>query len=139
MKKCLLFILSITGYFHLQSQSSADAAVQLSALIQVNPAQITLNWVGNGTSNQYQVFRKLKNGTSWGLAIASLPGTTNQFIDNNVIAGVSYEYRVIRTGSNYTGFGYINSGIGRTSRGIGNHHIVIASRVGCERITQITV
>lgn len=112
MKKCLLFILSITGYFHLQSQSSADAAVQLSALIQVNPAQITLNWVGNGTSNQYQVFRKLKNGTSWSLAIASLPGTTNQFIDNNVIAGVSYEYRVIRTGSNYTGFGYINSGIG---------------------------
>jgi PKD repeat protein len=43
--------------------------------------------------------------------IASLTGTINQFVDNTVTMGTNYEYRIIRTGSGYTGYGYINSGI----------------------------
>ncbi|WP_317899200.1 T9SS type A sorting domain-containing protein [Aurantibacillus circumpalustris] len=93
------------------SQSASDAAVQLTALVQNSPAQITLNWVGNATSTQYQVYRKLKTDVSWGAPVATPGGTTNQYIDNTVSVGINYEYRVSRTGSGYAGHGYINSGI----------------------------
>src|SRR5688572_16121458 len=92
------------------SQSASDAAVQLTAIVQNNPAQITLNWIGNTTTTQYQVFRKLKANFQWGPAIATLNGTTNQYVDNTVSTGVSYEYRVVRSGNTYAGYGYINSG-----------------------------
>lgn len=105
----LTFILFTMGF--LKSQSSADAAVQMSVSIQNSPAQITLKWQGNLTTIQYQLFRKLKLATTWGAAIATLTGTVNQYVDNSVMDGVNYEYRVLRTGNGYNGYGYINAGI----------------------------
>jgi hypothetical protein len=102
----LLFLLSYRSF----SQSAADAAVQLSASVQNNPAEITLSWPGNSTTSQYQVFRKLKSDVQWGPLIASLAGNVTQYVDT-VTIGISYEYQVVRAGTNYTGFGYINSGI----------------------------
>ncbi len=93
------------------SQSVPDAAVQITAQVQDNPPQITLNWIGNNTTNQYQVHRKLKSASSWGAAIAFLNGITNQYTDNTVTTGTNYEYRVMRMGQGYTGYGYINCGI----------------------------
>jgi len=111
MKKSLLLFVSVLFFGTVYSQTSADVAVQLSANVQVSPAQITLNWVGNASTTQYQVFRKLKEDVAWGTAIATLGGTTNQYIDNTVSLGISYEYAVRRVGSSYNGYGYINSGI----------------------------
>ena len=111
MKKLLRLSFFVFLATDLYSQSAADAAVQLSAVVQSNPAQITLNWIGNSTSTQYQVYRKLKTATSWGSAVTTLNGTTNTYVDNTVIVGENYEYRVTRAGSGYNGFGYINSGI----------------------------
>lgn len=112
MKKLLLAILSL---FFLNSNISAqtcqDVSVELSAMVQTSTPQITLNWVNNATTSQYFVYRKLKGGISWGAAVATLTGTVNQYIDNTVTPGVNYEYRVIRSGTGYTGYGYINSGI----------------------------
>ena len=93
------------------SQSAADAAVQINASVQNSPPQILLSWSGNSTTVQYQVYRKLKSATLWGSPLASLSGTVNQFSDANVQIGSSYEYRIVRSGSNYTGYGYILSGI----------------------------
>lgn len=95
----------------LNSQTSSDVAVQLSASVQTNPAQITLNWITTSASSQYQVYRKLKSANVWGTAIATLTGSANQFIDNAVTVGTSYEYMVKRVASGYSGYGYINSGI----------------------------
>lgn len=111
MKKNLLVLFCAIYSLSFKSQSAADAAVQLSVSVQNSPAQITLNWVGNATTTQYQVYRKLKTATSWGTPLANLIGTTNQYSDNTVSVGINYEYRVIRTGSGYSGYGYINSGI----------------------------
>jgi hypothetical protein len=111
MKNFLVVWFSSLFVFDFSAQSAADLAVQLSANVQANPAQITLNWLGNGSSTQYHVFRKLKSATSWGSSIAVLTGTTTQYVDNSVIAGTNYEYRVMRLASGYTGNGYINSGI----------------------------
>lgn len=111
MKRLLLLFISITCVLTVNSQSSADAAVQLSASAQASPAQITLHWIANSSSNQYVVYRKLKSAVSWGAALTTLSGSSNQYVDNAVSPGISYEYRVVRNGSNYTGYGYINTGI----------------------------
>lgn len=111
MKKFTFILLLFCTGTSLEAQFAADAAVQLTAIVQNSPAQITLSWVGNASTSQYQVFRKLKGDAFWGTAIATLSGSTNQFIDNTVNTGISYEYFVQRTGSSYTGYGYINSGI----------------------------
>lgn len=109
---CLLtFLLSGLIVLTTQSQTAADAAVRLTATVQNSPAQISLSWPGNATTSQYQVFRKLKTATTWGTPLATLNGTTTLFADNTVNAGSNYEYRLVRAGSGYTGFGYINSGI----------------------------
>lgn len=107
----LLLSLSVFVALDFYSQSAADAAVQLSAVVQANPAQITLNWLGNSTTTQYQVYRKLKTATSWGSSLATLNGSTTTYADNSVSVGENYEYRVSRSGSGYVGHGYINSGI----------------------------
>ena len=110
-KSILTFILLSFSFHTVRSQSAADAAVRLTATVQNSPAQISLGWPGNATTSQYLVFRKLKSALSWGTPLATLSGTTTQYIDNTVSPGVNYEYRVIRAGSGYNGFGYINSGI----------------------------
>ena len=93
------------------SQTCKDASVELSAAVQTSPPQIRLTWSANAGATQYQVFRKLKSAGSWGPAIATYPGTTNQHTDANASIGESYEYKVVRSASNYTGYGYIHAGI----------------------------
>ena len=93
------------------SQTCQDASVELSAAVQATPPLITLNWVGNAGATQYTVYRKLKTETAWGPAIATLAGTEIQYVDNVAGVGISYEYKVVRAGPNFTGYGYINAGI----------------------------
>lgn len=93
------------------AQTCQDASVELSATVQLSPATITLNWIPNSTATAHTVYRKLKTGISWGSVFASLPGTATQFIDTTVAVGISYEYKITRTGPGYAGYGYINSGI----------------------------
>ncbi|MBK9105277.1 MAG: T9SS type A sorting domain-containing protein [Saprospiraceae bacterium] len=107
----LFCLFSLFSLFSLNAQTCQDASVELSAVVQSNPARITLNWVANAGATNHYVYRKLKTGSSWGALLATLPGTATQFIDSTVNTGVSYEYRVNRQAANYTGFGYINAGI----------------------------
>ncbi len=111
MKRIISLLILTTLFFGLQGQTVADAAVQINATVQANPAQIVLSWLPNGTSNQYTLFRKLKTDQFWGSPIATLPGTAAQYTDNSVSVGVNYEYRVARAGSGYSGEGYVNAGI----------------------------
>jgi hypothetical protein len=51
-------------------------AVQLSAVVQANPPQISLNWEADDPYDptNFTVFRKAKDDTTWGQPLASLPG-----------------------------------------------------------------
>lgn len=111
----ILIFLSL-GIFTLSvAQSTKNAAVELWANIQTAPPTVTLNWVAVSTTTNYSVARKLKNSATWTTLAATIPGTVNQYVDNTVSAGVSYEYRVIRSGLtgtvSFSGYGYINAGI----------------------------
>lgn len=111
MKKSLLALFVFVISNCLNAQSAADAAVQIVATVVNSPAQITLRWVGNGTTTQYTIYRMFKGGNSWGAPLATVNGTTNVYIDNTALVGDNYEYMVTRTGNNYTGYGYVNAGI----------------------------
>ncbi len=104
-----LFFISFS--FFVNAQNAEDYAVVLSAQIQENPPQITLNWRTDSLATSIAVFRKLKSSNSWGGALTTLGGTSNQFVDNNVAIEISYEYRLVKTRNTFTGYGYINSGI----------------------------
>jgi hypothetical protein len=104
-----VFIILLSGNNY--SQTCQDASVELSAMVQASPPRITLNWVASTTTTDYIVYRKLKTGTAWGTAIDTLAGTEAQYIDSTVVVGESYEYKVTRIGTNYSGYGYINAGI----------------------------
>lgn len=88
-------------------------AVQISAVVQTSPPQITLNWEPDpyGATN-YTIYRKAKNDTDWGTPIASLDGTGSSYTDTAVTVGGAYEYQIIKAATlGYTGFGYIFVGI----------------------------
>jgi hypothetical protein len=86
-------------------------AVQASAIVQSEPAQITLQWTADGNATGYQIFRKGWSDTSWGAA-TSLPGGATQFTDRSVSRGTRYEYRISKeTSRGYRGHGYVAAGI----------------------------
>lgn len=113
MNKPAIFLLSMLLLFATItfSQTIPDYAVQLSVRVQKAPAQMILNWKANSSATGYTVYRKAKTATSWGNALANLPGTATSWTDNNVTPGRTYEYYVHRQGSNFTGHGYALAGM----------------------------
>jgi hypothetical protein len=113
MKKILLLLPVLFFLFENQAlpQSCQDVSVELTATVQTSPPKITLKWVANTSTTQYTVFRKLKEESAWGSAVATLAGTDTVYADDAVETGVSYEYKLLRTGTTFNGYGYINSGI----------------------------
>jgi hypothetical protein len=89
-----------------------EYSVQVSATVQASPAQITLSWPQDQymLPNSYTVYRKGLTDTSWGNGV-NLPGTATSYTDSNVQAGQAYEYQIVKVTSQYTGYGYIYSGI----------------------------
>ncbi|MBK7668135.1 MAG: hypothetical protein IPJ32_12825 [Sphingobacteriaceae bacterium] len=51
------------------AQSTADAAVEITATTNSTTPSIALNWVGNATTTQYNIYRKLKTATAWDLLL----------------------------------------------------------------------
>ena len=98
-------------------QSVEDYAVRLSALVQTNPARITLSWPGDPRSTSYTVSRKSRDATVWGSPIL-LAATATNYADPGVGLGIGYEYRVVKvatnpvTATNYVGEGYLYTGFG---------------------------
>jgi hypothetical protein len=89
-----------------------EFSVQLSATVQAAPSRITLTWPQDEymLPNSYTVYRKLPEATSWGTG-TTLPGTSTSYVDANVVVGTAYEYQVVKSTSQYTGYGYLYAGI----------------------------
>ena len=90
--------------------ATSDYAVMVSASIQKSPPQITLNWPGDGGATGYTVSRKSPGSGSWGGG-TNVSASANSYTDTGVSVGQLYEYQIVKSGSGYTGYGYITSGI----------------------------
>lgn len=97
------------------AQSVPDYAVRVSAVVQTNPAGITLSWLANAQATNCTLYRKTRDATSWGTATALATNATS-YVDSNVSVGSAYEYRISRTAwtgkTNYSSEGYLYAGIG---------------------------
>jgi hypothetical protein len=94
------------------AQSTADYAVQLMAIPQTSPPQITLKWkLLTVDTPSYHIWKKAKTATSWGSEIAILPATDSTYVDAAVIVDSAYEYQVWAEGTILTSSGYIYAGI----------------------------
>ncbi len=112
MKRLFTLVFIFTG-LHLTSFSQTyalDLSVQLSATTNTGPDQVVLEWPSYPGVTQYNVFRKLPSSGSWGATLAVLPGTDTMYVDNTVVNGTLYEYRVDRIAAT-NGAGYITSGV----------------------------
>ena len=103
----LTFLFSLA----LKSQTADAYAVQAEALIQESPPQITLRWKADPGAQSYLIYRKLKADNFWGFGYGFAQAADTQFIDTAVFAGISYEYKIQKNGTGYSGFGYVNAGI----------------------------
>src|SRR5436190_9502557 len=75
------------------AQTTADYAVQLGAVVQPDPPQITLFWQPDPQASTFTVSRKMRDASSWNPVI-TLPGSAFSYVDTNVVVGYGFEYRV---------------------------------------------
>ncbi|MGH7969656.1 MAG: fibronectin type III domain-containing protein, partial [Limisphaerales bacterium] len=96
-----------------RADSTFVYAVQVSAVVQVSPPQITLNWEADPYgANNYTIYRKAKDDTDWGSPLVTVPGYVTTYADAAVSVGSAYEYQIVKAATlGYYGFGYIYSGI----------------------------
>ncbi len=85
-----LLLLSIC--ISLWGQTAKERSVEVSAIVQENPPQITFNWPIDETANFYNVYKKALSADSWGEKIAVLPGDATSFIDTDIEEGEAFEY-----------------------------------------------
>lgn len=81
--------------------SGNDQNLPLSATVQESPPSITLTFHKPGPSipsgpngGGYYVYRKLRDGTSWGDPVATVAAGATSYVDTAVSVGVAYEYKV---------------------------------------------
>lgn len=112
MKKLLFHLLFSFFMLSAFAQSSKDRAIQLSVTIQKIPPQIKLTWPAViSTTTSYSVYKKNPDSSNWGSALAVIPSnTTLQYIDNQVVVGEKYEYKVVGNDGTLP-FGYALCGI----------------------------
>lgn len=115
-----LTIMAPTVYattFTLPTNGVQNYSLQLQATVSDTPATITIEWPKETGVTNYTVYRKLKDDTSWGSVLATVPynagATTYTYVDTNVSVGVGYEYQVIKNmpTAPTAAWGYIYTGI----------------------------
>lgn len=103
--------------FTLPTNGVQNYSLQLQATVSDTPATITIEWPKETGVTNYTVYRKLKDDTSWGSILATVPynagATTYTYVDTDVSIGTGYEYQVIKNmpGTPSTAWGYIYAGI----------------------------
>lgn len=111
MRHLYLLILACLFCNATNAQTTADYAVQLTAVVQVSPPSIKLSWVKHTDNPTYYIYRKTKTAQAWGAVIDSLTAADSTYTDNNVVSDSAYEYQVMAKGATVVGQGYIFAGI----------------------------
>lgn len=106
----LLVIFTASSNESFSQVYALDLSVQLTATTTSGPDAVTLKWPSYASVTNYRVYRKLPSVAAWGAIVATLPGTDTTYVDNTVVSGTAYEYRVDRVAAT-TGVGYILSGV----------------------------
>jgi Secretion system C-terminal sorting domain/PKD domain len=115
LRCCLLLFLGLLGHRSF-AQTPADYAVQVSAVVQASPPQIRLHWPQDPAATGYTISRKAMNASGWSPVIGTLAATDTAFTDTAVVVGETWEYRISKTASGYSGQGYCFASIARPTQ-----------------------
>lgn len=92
-----------------------DRCVLVTAETRKSPPQIELKWPADSKASSYSIFRKSPAAPSWGDERAGADPKENRYVDGDVQAGITYEYKVVKTGKagdkEFRGTGYLLAGI----------------------------
>ncbi len=110
MARALICAGLIASIWQAAAQTVPDYAVQLSAVAETNPVSLELSWPGDPQASGYTVYRKIRDAGTW-TAVTSLPGTATNYSDRQITLGNTYEYRVSKSASGYSGEGYLYGGV----------------------------
>ena len=91
------------------AQGVSQYAIQVSATVQAEPAQITLSWPAVEGVRSHAISRRLTSDQDWGNPVLVPEGATS-YVDSSVVSGQVYEYQVARTAVNYKTHAYISAG-----------------------------
>lgn len=113
------FLCLLTGSVLAQNIYDARQSVILQSSIQENPPAILLSWVLDTANGGYTIWRKDPMDITWGDSIAVLDPDNTSWIDTTVVAGIGYEYQVVKSlpafpygdGTANFGAGYVSTGI----------------------------
>lgn len=99
--------------FNLSAQPFGDSlSIKAEATVNSSTPSITLNWPADDDANEFFIYRKNKDATSWGPALATLPSTMTNYTDLTVSVNTLYDYKIHMTSlSTPAKYGYISSGI----------------------------
>lgn len=98
MKKILLLLLSLPLLS--QAQVSQDVTVPLTATASLSPLSVLIEWP-NPTGGNLLLIRRTKGqtGAQWISLINATGSTQTSYLDQNIVAGQTYEYALRRTTS----------------------------------------
>jgi len=107
----ILILLMILPQLKAQT-TSLQQAIRLSAQTEESPAKIILTWPLFTDGNQYNLYKRQLGDETWGNSIATIPISDTHYVDNDITAGIAYEYKITRIKGGYiTAFGYLWSGV----------------------------
>ena len=109
-----------SGPSQTKAETVAEQDLPVNAVTQIQPPLIALSWPASTTAVQYEVYRKSKDATSWGSAVATLEASATSYTDSNILAGVNYAYRVTKKDKNHGGEGFVYCGIQTPHSGAGD-------------------
>lgn len=92
-------------------------SVEVSAVVQSSPPQITLSWPADPFATGYTVFRKTIQDAAWPTSGVALGASATEYVDTTVADKSAYEYKVVKDALDaahsyaYTGYGFVYAGI----------------------------
>jgi len=94
MKTTVIFAISMFITAFAFAENPNEKVIRVTTSVTENPLAISLKWDQIPGNFNIEIYRRGKNSTTWGDAIAKLPSKTIEFTDKNVKTGIEYEYAI---------------------------------------------
>lgn len=91
---CILISTFATGQNQDEEKNPREKVIQVTTEITENPPSVSFKWNPVPGHFNIEIFRKNKNSSNWGSAIAILPTSAVEYTDKNVEPGIEYEYAI---------------------------------------------
>lgn len=94
----LVGVLSCLAIVPMAGAATWDYAVRVSATAYESPPRIEFSWAPDTTADEYRIYRKAVDDTSWTGPMAVLDGSADAWTDSDISVGEAFEYSFRKAG-----------------------------------------